>query len=270
MRGTSQASRDAVLRAFEPVASASGAEGMTLGRELFVVVDALDGSGSLRRALTDPARDAEAKAGLVRQLFSGLDSRSVDVVVAFAGHRWSEDTDIALAIEDAGVEAMLAAAQSAGTIDTVEEELFQVQRLLEGERDLLVALSNRSVSPEVRLELLDGILKGRMTDVTQALLRRSVEKVRGQRLITTIKSLVQAAATRRGRLLASVVSAVELSAAQRTRLHDILSSAYGREIQLNVAVDPEVLGGIKVQVGTEVVDGTVLARLDEARRRLVS
>ncbi len=270
MRGTSQASRDAVLKAFEPVASASGADGMKLGRELFVVVDALDGSGSLRRALTDPARDADAKSALVKHLFGGLDSRVVDVVGDFAGHRWSEDVDLAVAVEDAGTEAMLASAQHAGHIDTVEEELFQVQRLLEGERDLLVALSNRSVSREVRLELLEGVLKGRMDQVTQALLHRAVEKVRGQRLITTIKSLVQAAATRRGRLLASVVSAVELSAAQRARLVSILTSAYGREIQLNVAVDPEVLGGIKVQVGTEAVDGTVLARLDEARRRLVS
>ncbi len=66
-----------------------------------------------------------------------------------------------------------------------------------------------------------------------------------------------------------MTAAVELSAAQRTRLASILTSAYGREIQINVAVDPEVLGGIRVQVGAEVVDGTVLARLDDARRRLV-
>ncbi len=270
MRGTSQASRDAVLREFEPVATAAGADAMTLGSQLFVVVDALDGSGSLRRALTDPARDADAKSVLVTQLFGGFDPRVIDTITSFAGRRWSEEPDLAVAIEDAGVEALLAAAQAAGKLDTVEEELFAMQRVLEGDRDLLVALSNRSASREVRLELLEGILKGRLHAVTRALLHRAVEKVRGQRLITTLKSYVQAAATRRGRLLASVVSAVELSAAQRTRLHSILSSAYGREVQLNVAVDPEVLGGIKVQVGTEVVDGTVLARLDEARRRLVS
>ena len=62
---------------------------------------------------------------------------------------------------------------------------------------------------------------------------------------------------------------MELSAAQRTRLASILTSAYGLDIQINATVDPEVLGGIRVQVGAEVVDGTVLARLDDARRRLV-
>ncbi len=218
MRGTSQASKDAVLREFAIVANSAGADGMTLGRELFAVVDALDGSGSLRRALTDPARDAKAKSGLVSQLFGGFDSRVVDTVTSFAGRRWSEEGDLAIAVEEAGVEAMLAAADASGTLDAVEEELFATQRLMEGERDLLVALSNRSVSREVRVELLDGILKGRMSPVTTALLTRAVEKVRGQRLITIVKGLVLATAERRGRLLASVVSAVELSAAQRTRL----------------------------------------------------
>ena len=68
---------------------------------------------------------------------------------------------------------------------------------------------------------------------------------------------------------AQVTAAVELSAAQRTRLAGILADAYGREITINAAVDPAVLGGIRVQVGSEVVDGTILSRLDEARRRLV-
>jgi len=80
---------------------------------------------------------------------------------------------------------------------------------------------------------------------------------------------VQAAAKRRERLVAHVTAAVELSAAQRTRLAGILKGAYGHDIQLNVTVDPEVLGGIKVQVGSEVVDGTIVSRLADARQRLV-
>src|SRR5690606_39429957 len=65
MRGTSQSSLDAVTATFEPVLRAAGAEAATLGEQLFTVVDALDASSSLRRALSDPARDGEAKAGLV-------------------------------------------------------------------------------------------------------------------------------------------------------------------------------------------------------------
>ncbi|GMA36668.1 hypothetical protein [Demequina litorisediminis] len=67
MRGTSQASHDAVIREADPILTAAGKDGITIAEHLFVVVDALDSSGSLRRALTDPARPGKDKASLVKQ-----------------------------------------------------------------------------------------------------------------------------------------------------------------------------------------------------------
>ncbi|WP_082104419.1 F0F1 ATP synthase subunit delta [Demequina soli] len=269
MRGTSQASRDAVLRQFEPVVTASGAEGLTLAEQLFAAVDAVDASGSLRRALTDPARSAEAKAGLVRAVFSAYDARVKDVLASFAGSRWSAEEDLAEAIDDAGERAIFAYAQAQGTLDDVQEQLFRVERELQSNRELLSAMSNRSATKETRLALLQGVLGGKLLPTTEALLRRVVGNPRGRRLIPAIDALLESAAEHRNEVLAHVTAAVELSAAQRTRLAGILSEAYGREIQINVAVDPEVLGGIRVEVGSSVVDGTVLSRLDETRRRLV-
>jgi F-type H+-transporting ATPase subunit delta len=49
-----------------------------------------------------------------------------------------------------------------------------------------------------------------------------------------------------------------------------LSAQYGQDIQLNVTVDPAVVGGMRVQIGAEVVDTTILTRLTDARRRLAS
>jgi len=67
-----------------------------------------------------------------------------------------------------------------------------------------------------------------------------------------------------------VTSRTELTPAQRERLAGILAQAYGSDMQLNVSVDPTVIGGLRVQVGADVVDATVLSRLDDARRRLAS
>jgi len=269
MKGTSQASREAVERVFDPVISAAGEDALVIAEQLFSVVDTLDSSGSLRRALTDPARPGHDKAELVVALFGNMDSRTVDVLKEFAHARWSADADLAESVELAGAQALLAYADQAGTLAIVEEELFRVERILSGERDLLTAVSNRSATPEGRLGVFEDVLGGKLNDVTHALLARTVAKPRGRRLVPTIELLLEAAAERRNRQVANVTAAVELSAAQRKRLAGILENAYGREIQINVAVDPEVLGGIRVQVGAEVVDGTVLARLDEARRRLV-
>lgn len=269
MRGTSQASHDRVLAQFEPVATAAGKDGVTIAEHLFAIVDVLDSSASLRRALTDPARPGTDKASLVGQLFGSYDSRAVDVVAAFATERWSAEADLAESIEEAGNIALFAHAQAESVLETVEEELFRVERLLVGERELLVAMGNRSATREQRMDLLQRTLDGKLHPTTYALLTRVVGVPRSRRLVPAIQALLEAAAHRRGRTVANVTAAVELSAAQRARLATILKDTYGREMQINVALDPGVLGGIRVQVGSEVVDGTVLSRLDDARRRLV-
>jgi F-type H+-transporting ATPase subunit delta len=269
MRGTSQAARDEVLRAFDPVATAAGKEGIALAEQLFAAVDALDGSGSLRRALTDPGRDGDDKASLVESLFGSYDARVVSVICDLARARWSEGSDLAAAIEAAGGLALLAVAQSTGVLHTVEEQLFLVERELTSSRDLLTALGDRSATAEGRLGILDSVLGGKVDAVTYALVARKVAAPRGYRLLNAVRELVNLAAERSNLMVASVTAAVELSAAQRKRLASILKETYGRDMQVNVAVDPEVLGGIKIQVGSEVVDGTVVARLADARRRLV-
>jgi F-type H+-transporting ATPase subunit delta len=269
MRGTSQASRDAVLEAFDPVATAAGKDALTIAEQLYSVVDVLDSSGSLRRALTDPARPGHDKAELVDALFGSLDPRTVGLLKDFAHARWSDDVDLPESVGYAGAHALFAYAEGSGTLGEVEEELFRVERILTANRALLTAVSNRSATKEARLGVFNDVFGGKLSEVTTAMLTRIVGVPRGRRLVPTINMLLEAAAQRRNRMIANVTAAVELSAAQRTRLAKILTDAYGRDIQINATVDPEVLGGIRVQVGAEVVDGTVLARLDDARRRLV-
>jgi len=93
---------------------------------------------------------------------------------------------------------------------------------------------------------------------------------RGRRFVATLGHLADLIAERRSRTVATVISAADLGTAQRLRLAEILGRAYGREMQVQVQVDPHVLGGLRVQVGPEVIDATVLARLADARRRLAS
>lgn len=270
MRGSSQRSRDAVLGVFDPVATAAkDKDALVIAEQLFAVVDTLDNSGSLRRALTDPARPGTDKATLVANLFGGLDRRVEAFLTEAVSARWSHEADLAETIEDAGTFALFASAEASKGAAQVEEELFRIERELVANRDLLTALSNRTTARDARDELFRTVFGSNVHTVTAALVSRKVVSSRGERLLTSVRTLVRQAAERRGRLLVSVTSAVELSAAQRKRLATILATAYGREAHINVSIDPEVIGGIKVQVGSDVVDGTVLARLDDARRRLV-
>jgi F-type H+-transporting ATPase subunit delta len=91
---------------------------------------------------------------------------------------------------------------------------------------------------------------------------------RGKSFAASLRSYQVAAAARRNASIATVRVATDLSEAERTRLAEALGRQYGRDIQLNVIVDPDVVGGVRVDIGDEVIDGTIAARLDEAQRRI--
>ncbi len=269
MRGTSQASRDAALKAFEPVVVAAGVDAARLAHELYSVVDTLDSSGTLRRTLTDPARPGTDKGTLVSSLFFKLDQRVRNVVEDFASRRWWHEDDLGDALEDAAVEGLLVSAQAVGSLDTVEEELFRVERFLSTEREIYSALDNRSAIPAARKALASTILGSRVSSTTAVLIERACVAPRGRQLVKMIDYFQKAAAARQSKVIADVTTAVELSAEQRDRLAQNLQREFGREILVNVAVDPRVIGGMRVQVEQEVMDGTIVAQLVDVRRRLV-
>jgi F-type H+-transporting ATPase subunit delta len=94
MRGTSRGSLQGAADRFEPVLTAAGVDAARLGEQMFALVDALEGSGSLRRTLTDPSIPGEAKAGLARRLLADADPAVADVVADLVSQRWSAEDDL--------------------------------------------------------------------------------------------------------------------------------------------------------------------------------
>lgn len=270
MRATSRVSLELVTARYEPVLHAAGAGSAEFAAHLFTLVDALDSSGSLRRTLTDPSIDGAAKEGLARTILAGAAPQVVDVVAELVRSRWSTEADLAEAVEELGFQSALASAEASGELVRVEDELFRITRALIGQREVRRALFDVRAGAERRVALVDGILAGRTAAATALIARRAAASPRGRRFIATLVHVGELAAARRHRLVASVTSGSELTEAQRTRLATILGRAYGGEVQLNVTVDPTVLGGLRIQIGPDVVDSTVLSRLDDARRQLAS
>lgn len=269
MRRTSQNSLDAVAGAFEPVLRAAGPDAARLGEELFAVVDALDSSATLRRAMSDPARDGDSKARLAEELLAGrADDRVVEVLSALARARWSAEDDLADAAQLIASDSILAAAQNAGELERVEEELFRVARLVADQRDLRRALTDRQAEPEARAALARTVFGSTLHPATAQLLERSARAPRGRNIVAAITELLRLVAARRHKLVAAVTSAQPLTKAQSARLANLLETAYGRSVQLNISVDPAVIGGLRIDIGSDVVNATVSARLDDVRRRM--
>lgn len=270
MRGTSRESLAAAEDRIEPLlATFDSEQARTVGEELFAVARLLDSSGSLRRALTDPSREGQAKADLADRLLGGRTSSATAALVAgLARDRWSEARDLADAVEHLGSVAVLSAAERDGVLDAVEDELFRFARLVEGDRRLSSALSDRALPTERKAGLVEQLLGGKVHPHTLVLARNVAAYPRGRALPEALDAFARTAARRRERLAAKVTAAVPLTEQQRERLSRALERIYGSRMSLNVDVDPEIMGGLRVQVGDELIDASVLTRLDEARRRL--
>lgn len=268
MQGSSRAAAVSSRDAFRDVL-AGGADRSTLAQELFAVVGAVDDSVSLRRALADSSREAAEKQALVERLFTGkVGATTVDVVKAVAGQRWSSDRDLTDTLEAFAVEAVIATAEEAGRAGRVEDELFRFERIVAADRDLLTAVGSGPAPVESRVELVDRLLEGKAAEETVALVRQAVAHPRGRRFDRTVETYLDIIARRREQQTATVTSAVPLSDAERERLAAGLASVYGGAVHVNTIVDPRVLGGVKVEIGDEVIDGTVIRKLDGARRAM--
>lgn len=164
--------------------------------------------------------------------------------------------------------ALVAAAEAEGALDTVADELFRLGRTVEATPELSDRLANPSVGTASRAALIEELLAGKAHDATIASVLMVVRAGRSRHLPKIADEVARLSAESRSRTLAEVRSAVELDEAQRERLAAALSQATGREVDIKVIIDPEVVGGVVAKVGDTVIDGTVARRLSDVRTRL--
>jgi F-type H+-transporting ATPase subunit delta len=241
-----------------------------LADELFAVARLLDGQLTLRRSLSDPAGKPEERAALANRLFaSRLSPAALDLVESVARQRWSRPPDLVEAFMALATEASLDAAEVRGELDDVEDELFRFGRIVSSDRELARILSDRKAPMEGKAALLDRLLARKVSPVTEQLVRNVLTGPHVGHAENAIERLSEVASRRRGQSVARVTTAVALTPEQEQRLTEVLGRIYGRTVGLQVTVDPSVLGGLIVQVGDEVIDGSIAHRLEVAGRRLV-
>ena len=267
MQGTSIGAYTASRQALEQQLGA-GAQGMDLGDQLFGVAEVLGDSGQLRRALTDPTREGEDRAALAAKVFASASEPTRAVVHAAAGQRWRTEGDLGEAVIRLGVEAVLASAERAGNGQRVVDEMFAVQEQFTDHADLRSTLTDRRVERSAKGELVQR-LGGKVAPETLRLVQQAVGGAKSLRFDLALKAYREIAAARAERVIAVAHTAVELSGEQTERLRAALAKQYGREITLNTVIDPDVVGGVRIEVADDVIDGTVSRRLAEARDGMV-
>ncbi len=267
MRGASRASYGE-LREQLAAATPDAGTAERVGDELFAVVRLLDSEHGLRRALADPTKPSLEKAAVARRLLHGKVSPAAeDVVAEAAAARWATPGDMADAIEQLAVEAFTVSAQLGGTLDDLEDDLFRFGRVVSGQPGLRTALVGPATA-EAKRSLLTDLLEGKVAAPSLSLITQVLTHPRGRSPQAVLDLCAMIAARRREQLIAVVRVAGALTAGHRRRLATTLAAAYGQGVHINVVQDPAVIGGMSVQIGDDLIDGTAATRLAAVRRRL--
>jgi F-type H+-transporting ATPase subunit delta len=258
-------------RAGTSAAAGAAISAETVGDQLFSVLHLLDTEHGLRRALADPSRPADEKGSIVVSLLHGkISEPAEELVTAAVRARWASTADMTDALEQLAVEAFTVSAEEQGQLDELEDELFRFGRVVSTEPDLRATLTESALPDEGKRGLLDTLLGGKVTPIALRLITEMSLHPRGRSLVTSLDTCTRIAAERRRRLIAVVRSATDLTAQQRQRLAGALAGIYGHEVYINVVIDPTVVGGLTIQVGDELIDGSVATRLGSLRRKLTN
>jgi F-type H+-transporting ATPase subunit delta len=238
----------------------------TVGDQLFAVADVLRADASIRRVVTDSSIETEAKQGLVRQLFQGkVEKGTLDVLLAAAERRWVASVDLPAALERL---SEIALAKSVGAkSDQLVDELFAAARAIATDAELRDALANPGRTVEDRAQLAENIFGGAALPATVTLVKQALGGTYGT-ISAALETYREVVASVRGESVATVRVVKPLADADREKLRAALAKQYGRPVHLNEIIDPSVIGGVRVEIADDVIDGTVVNRLDEARRRL--
>ncbi len=233
---------------------------------LFAVVRLLDRSGQLRRALGDPTTSRTAKEELLDQLLgSQLDTLAMRLLKEAVAQRWSSARDLVDALEVLAVQSAFLVAEADGSLDDVEDELFRFSRIVGRDPSLRAVLTDRGLDADRKTALLEGLLTDRARPETVRLVTSLVLAPRGRTLEDGLTEYSRLAAETRESSVAYVTSAIRLDDTQEQRLAAALARTLGRQVQLQVDVDPAVVGGLVVRVGDEVIDGSIRHHLRAAR-----
>jgi F-type H+-transporting ATPase subunit delta len=268
MRSASRQALDA-LREQESAVLTARLSADTLSKiadEMYAIADLLVAQPRLRRTLGDPTTAPETRAGLLESLVSRkVADRSVALARAAVTQRWSSPWDLTDALEGVGDNALFAAAEKAGTLGRVEDELFRLERILDANGETVGLLDEQAVDPARRNSLLDSLIAEKVSPITLSLLHHAVASQRKRSIVLAIEDLLEKAAARQERSVARVISATPLTSSQEERLATVLTQIYQRPISVRTAFDPDIQGGLVVRVGDEIIDGSIASKFAAAR-----
>jgi F-type H+-transporting ATPase subunit delta len=260
------ATREALASSKAALAALGSRADLATAEDLFAAGRVIGDSASLRAALADPSAEAAAKASIVDRIFGqAIGAEAAQLIETITAKRWSGQDDLLSAIEDLGIRAIATSAPASVSIET---ELLTFGQAVASDSELELALGNKLGDTDSKVALVDRLLVGKAAEGTVAIVRHLIAQPRGRRIRKLIAHAISVVADAAGLAIATVTSAAPITGAQQQRLEQKLASLYGRRLQLNNVIDPTMIGGLHVQIGDDVIDGSIASRINDLKLQL--
>lgn len=238
---------------------------LATGEQLLNASRIVAGSSPLRNALSDESADAAGKRSIVDALFGSYTAAAKATLENVVSARWSNDDDLVAGLEELGIRAIAASADS--TI-SIESELFEFERAVASDAELELAVGSKLGTSDAKADLIESLLGGRASGQTVAIISQLVQQPRGRRIGELMRFATTVVADQAGLTVATVTAAAPIAPAQLKRLAEGLGKQYGRQLRINLVLDPSIIGGLRVQIGDDVIDGSIASRLSDLRLQL--
>jgi len=260
------ATRQALSASTEALSSLGTADVAT-GEQLLAAGRVIGDSAQLLAALSDSSAETADKVSIVDAVFSSLSAGARSLLQTVASNRWSNDQDLLAAIEELGFRVL---ARSVKGESTIEDELFSFGSVVGTDPELELAVSSKLGTAADKSALVRTLLSGKASAQTLAIVDHLVQQPRGRRIAELLRDAASIVADESGLAVATVTSATPIGDKQLGRIAAALSKANGRALRINHVIDPSIVGGIRVQIGDEVIDGSVATKLNDLRLQLAS
>lgn len=264
------ATREALSSARAGLAALKTDDGLRVGSQLFEASRVIGDSAQLRSFFADPSIESRDKSGVVDAVFPMLAADSRSLLARIVTSAWSTPDDLLAGIEEVAIRAIASSVVASPGAPSIEGELFTFGSAVASDSELELAVGSKLGSAGSKSALVTALLGGKASEQTLAIVDHLVQQPRGRRIGELIRTAADTVADASDQIVATVVSATALSTAQQQRLVATLSATYERNVRLNLVVDESIIGGVRVQIGDDVIDGSVSRRISDLRLQLAS
>lgn len=232
------------------------------GGELLAAAAQIHSAPALLAALSDIAAQGSAKIGLIERVFAQLGADAKRVLSAAVSENWSNPDELIDGIEELGLRA------EALVNDALADELLAAAGVIDSNHELELALGDKLSEPAAKSNLVNTLFTGKLSEPAVGIASYFAAHPRGRRVGVSLRNSARIVADQGGSELATVTVAQQLNADQQSRLAALLEQTAGRPVRITTVIEPELIGGVRVQIGDSVIDGSIRSRLEDLRLQL--